>query len=1152
VSIVLSPEAWTGFKKCGCKREYYGLRIIAVSTLVKDDKGEEVKIRLLSAYAPHSGCTEVEKVEYESQLALAIESCGEDEILLVGSDTNASVGRRTAQQVRDDDDGVQSPVGAFGLEWSNAAGTRLASFVGLRQLCLPTTFFQKSESSIPTWYHPCNKKGYQLDHFIMKRRDLMRVVNAGTSVRHSVHSDHRVIKLKLRIARHFKVRKEKNKGRPSRDRLGDDETRKIFVQKVEEELRKIDPQLGRRRAAARVSDNGAHLRRLGQTVQATLQQALETAAKETLVETTRKNPGWFKANQTELLKSCEKRNQLQHRYNLDPTPHTRQRLRAHQRGHKKMVEKARRDWLMQRVSKINGNGGSFIGHYWKAVNDLVDGPDKTRKMVSMIYRDDITGKKAETQERSGEILVAHLTKLLNAVPAVDDDAIDAVKQRPVRTEMDVEPTEEEIKAAIKRQNSGKATGDSKIPAEYYQACLDSPVTYRTVEIIISLAWCGVEMPKEWVEGRIKMLPKTGDLLDPGRWRSITLLDAAAKIMSTILTMRLNKILKDDGIEMQNGFTPKRGTVDGSFSVRTLLKKRREHGKETWGYFLDLVKAFDTVPRAALMQVLAKFGVPPIMVKVIESMYTNCSVNVDVGETEYSISATAGVKQGDNLAPVLFLIYIQAVLETLDTTFPLRKKLRFGTKFDHILHGRLYNVKKDVTWFEIGESLYADDAFFGFDTRADLEEGAVLIDRHFTSFGLDVHRGKPGKKSKTECMFFPRQGESYDDADTSDIAVDRGFYSFTKSFKYLGSIISFDLRADADVAARIRSATGAFAKLSETLTRKSTKIKQRAAIYAAIVLSILTYGAECWSLREDLIQKLSVFHNQCVRAMCHVTRRMQHRRRIRTSELDKRVGLPPFREMLAVRQLRWLGHVARMEKSRAPRMLLGSFVKHPRTLGRPEQTVGHSFKKFLRLRARQIKEAFTPNAKFNFYPTEDSPAITIAAWALAAALERTSGAVWGSSTWLDYTPDRVLWRAIVMNRYGNVLPQAWRQPATNNPYDNILNGLPHATRRKKNKKPKLYALWTAALHPGGRKVRIDEIFCGWNVVAPMVQGVGGANYISAKDTSDGRSMLEAWLAMHRDAHGSRTAVMLTRTGVPYHDRRRHRTRNAPTAATEHND
>ena len=149
-------------------------------------------------------------------------------------------------------------------------------------------------------------------------------------------------------------------------------------------------------------------------------------------------------------------------------------------------------------------------------------------------------------------------------------------------------------------------------------------------------------------------------------------------MSTILTYRLNKILKLLGIEMQNGFTPGRGTVDGSFCVRTLLKKRKEHGLETYGYFLDLVKAFDTVPRESLLRVLAKFGVPPKMVKVIKSMYSECTVKMKVGDEDNVIPATAGVKQGDNLAPVLFLIYIQAVIETLDEKFPDRKKLPFAT------------------------------------------------------------------------------------------------------------------------------------------------------------------------------------------------------------------------------------------------------------------------------------------------------------------------------------------------------------------------------------------------------------------------------------------------------------------------------------------
>ena len=96
--------------------------------------------------------------------------------------------------------------------------------------------------------------------------------------------------------------------------------------------------------------------------------------------------------------------------------------------------------------------------------------------------------------------------------------------------------------------------------------------------------------------------------------------------------------------MQNGFTPGRGTVDGSFCVRTLLKKRKEHGLETYAYFLDLVKAFDTVPRESLLRVLAKFGVPPKMVKVVESMYSNCIVKMEIGKDDHDIEATAGVKQ----------------------------------------------------------------------------------------------------------------------------------------------------------------------------------------------------------------------------------------------------------------------------------------------------------------------------------------------------------------------------------------------------------------------------------------------------------------------------------------------------------------------------
>ena len=100
-------------------------------------------------------------------------------------------------------------------------------------------------------------------------------------------------------------------------------------------------------------------------------------------------------------------------------------------------------------------------------------------------------------------------------------------------------------------------------------------------------------------------------------------------MSTILTNRLNNILAEEGLEEQNGFSPGRGTIDGSFCVRTMLKKRKEHDVETWAYFLDLVKAFDTVPRKALLIVLGKFGVPEQMVSMIAGMLQGNVVKLQV-------------------------------------------------------------------------------------------------------------------------------------------------------------------------------------------------------------------------------------------------------------------------------------------------------------------------------------------------------------------------------------------------------------------------------------------------------------------------------------------------------------------------------------------
>ena len=56
------------------------------------------------------------------------------------------------------------------------------------------------------------------------------------------------------------------------------------------------------------------------------------------------------------------------------------------------------------------------------------------------------------------------------------------------------------------------------------------------------------MLKEWVTMRLKMLPKKGDLKDLNNWRGIMLLDAASKLVSMIIANRLDRVLKEEGLE----------------------------------------------------------------------------------------------------------------------------------------------------------------------------------------------------------------------------------------------------------------------------------------------------------------------------------------------------------------------------------------------------------------------------------------------------------------------------------------------------------------------------------------------------------------------------------------------------------------------------
>jgi hypothetical protein len=130
-----------------------------------------------------------------------------------------------------------------------------------------------------------------------------------------------------------------------------------------------------------------------------------------------------------------------------------------------------------------------------------------------------------------------------------------------------------------------------------------------------------------------------------------------------------------------------------------------------------------------------------------------------------------------------------------------------------------------------------------------------------------------------------------------------------------------------------------------LLSKNTKIR----IYGTVVLPVVLYGCEIWSLTRRGEQRLRVFENRVLRRIFGPKRDEEtgEWRRIHNEELNDLYSSPNIIWAIKSRRMRWAGHVARVwEKRGAYRILVGR-PEGRRPLGRPRRRWEDNIKMDLR-------------------------------------------------------------------------------------------------------------------------------------------------------------------------------------------------------------
>ena len=285
---------------------------------------------------------------------------------------------------------------------------------------------------------------------------------------------------------------------------------------------------------------------------------------------------------------------------------------------------------------------------------------------------------------------------------------------------------EEVSRAIDRTKVGKAYLD--IPNDVIKNLNAKMLLHKFFNICFQ---SGLN-PTDWSYSDIKPIPKPDkDSRDPLQNRCITILCCIAKVYSSILNSRLKKYLEDNEllVEEQNGFRSSRSCIDHIFVLVTMLRNRKEIGKETFLAFIDYKKAFDSVERNCLFYKLAKMGIKGRMYQAISSLYSNPKSRVVLGDymTDY-FDCPIGVKQGDCLSPTLFSIFINDLAcEVKDSNIGIKIK----TEGDP-------NIGID---YNLNILLYADDIVCAAESENDLQDILFIIENWCKRWRLEINLTK---------------------------------------------------------------------------------------------------------------------------------------------------------------------------------------------------------------------------------------------------------------------------------------------------------------------------------------------------------------------------------------------------------------------------
>ncbi|XP_073149021.1 uncharacterized protein [Henckelia pumila] len=353
--------------------------------------------------------------------------------------------------------------------------------------------------------------------------------------------------------------------------------------------------------------------------------------------------------------------------------------------------------LLSRCNEELSRVTAMEADFWKqkaACNWLEDGERNTKLFHNMVKKKNVVNKIFRIWE-DGNCLTspglikqsgaAYFERLLTGDPFVldlpDFSGFFSEISEEENHSFAAEPSLEEVRAVVFSIPRDSVAGPDGFSSAFFQSCWDF-VQHDVMDAVLDF-FRGSLIAQGFTATTITLIPKVEGAQAWTDFRPISLCNVSNKIISKLLYSRLRSVVGKLVSQSQSGFVPGRMIADNILLAHELthsLNLPARGGNVILK--LDMAKAYDRVQWSFLLDVLRRFGFSEQVVRMVRACISFCKFSVNVNGTPAGFFASSrGLRQGDPLSPLLFVLGAEYLSRGLDRLFLQHADLRYRSGCD---------------------------------------------------------------------------------------------------------------------------------------------------------------------------------------------------------------------------------------------------------------------------------------------------------------------------------------------------------------------------------------------------------------------------------------------------------------------------------------